>query len=184
MYNILFHLVSFIFPFHCCSATAAIVHRSAQNGSAPFGYYKYGRGFMSSTLTALPPFSGFFFFIIFFPRWYCFHPFGAVYTRIHHCYLPFCYECLLGLEFSNGWVYHLISMCICIYDERYLAAKSIVNMYRVWQTILWNVPKKLLLFSRIKFLYYFTAIQFGFIFSNINKPAVCQMVWNLKQTSR
>lgn len=50
--------------------------------------------------------------------------------------------------------------CICIYDERYLAYKSIANT--VWQTF-YGTQRKSLLFSRMKYLYYFMAILFYFL---------------------
>lgn len=67
---------------------------------------------------------------------------------------------------------HLISLYICIYDERYLGYESIANTADT--TILWNTRE-----NRCYSLEWNTCIilwSFCFIFSSINESAVCQMV--------
>lgn len=165
-YTISLSFFYFAFPF-----------RSALSGSALHSVITNMGGFTSSTLTALPLFKAhssvsvllyiyirlFFVDIIFF--FFSLIRSGCITTV----------TCHFIVSVYSFWSF-LMAECICIYDERYLAFESIVNMYRLTKPfygMCWRENCYYFSTNKIFVLFYGHS---WFYFSNINKPAVCQMV--------
>lgn len=153
------------------------IPKRAKRFSASFGYYKYGRFhvFHTDRFTAFQSsFFGFGSSIYIYTFILCRYYFLFFFSLIRSGCIT-TVTCHFIVSVYSFWSF-LMAECICIYDERYLAFESIVNMYRLTKPfygMCWRENCYYFSTNKIFVLFYGHS---WFYFSNINKPAVCQMV--------